>query len=152
MNVDKRLEKLYELIENDLLGNLMFSPNYISPYKVGTPAPFMPLTPRLALSSAQSRSKCCKEELQVCVICTPGSRPPHNLHALLSAREPGSYPFRCQPDEIQTRLQGSSALKASAEGSPEARPASAHIIDLTNSPTPSPGSRSPGKRPRLAWT
>ena len=56
VNVDKRLEKLYELIENDLLGNLMFSPNYISPYKVGTPAPFMPLTPRLALSSAQSRT------------------------------------------------------------------------------------------------
>lgn len=34
VNLDKRLEKLYELIENDLLGNLMFSPNYIAPYKV----------------------------------------------------------------------------------------------------------------------
>lgn len=34
VNLDKRLRKLYELIENDLMGSLMFSPNDIAPFKV----------------------------------------------------------------------------------------------------------------------
>lgn len=33
-NLDKRLENLYHLIENDILSKLMFSPNDISFYKV----------------------------------------------------------------------------------------------------------------------
>ena len=34
VNIDKRLVKLYDLIENDLLGCLQYSVNYIAPYKV----------------------------------------------------------------------------------------------------------------------
>lgn len=34
VNVDKRLQKLYELIENDLLGHINDQVVYISPYKV----------------------------------------------------------------------------------------------------------------------
>lgn len=33
VNIDQRLLKLYEVIENDLLGRLQFSANYIAPYK-----------------------------------------------------------------------------------------------------------------------
>ena len=33
-NLDKRLSKLYDLIENELLGPLVCSSNYISSYKV----------------------------------------------------------------------------------------------------------------------
>lgn len=34
VNVDKRLERLYELIENDLLGTIAEQSVYIAPYKV----------------------------------------------------------------------------------------------------------------------
>jgi hypothetical protein len=34
VNIDKRLEKLYELIENDLLGTITEQVVYIAPYKV----------------------------------------------------------------------------------------------------------------------
>ncbi len=34
INLDKRLFKLYDLIENELLGTLVCSSNYISSYKV----------------------------------------------------------------------------------------------------------------------
>jgi enamine deaminase RidA (YjgF/YER057c/UK114 family) len=34
VNVDKRLQKLYELIENDLLGRISHQMVYIAPYKV----------------------------------------------------------------------------------------------------------------------
>jgi len=34
VNLDKRLAKLYELIENDLLGSLKFTPANIASYKV----------------------------------------------------------------------------------------------------------------------
>ncbi|KAK9817712.1 hypothetical protein WJX72_001099 [[Myrmecia] bisecta] len=33
VNIDKRIVKMYELVENDLLGKLQFSVNYIAPYK-----------------------------------------------------------------------------------------------------------------------
>lgn len=33
VNIDTRLVKLYELVENDLLGALALSSHYISPYK-----------------------------------------------------------------------------------------------------------------------
>ena len=53
-------------------------------------------------------------------------------------------------------LQGCSSLKASVGGQTITMAAKDDeaigdnsIIDLTNSPTPSPGTRSPGKRPRL---
>jgi hypothetical protein len=39
VNIDKRLIKLYELIENDLLGRLQFSVSYIAPYGVSFPTP-----------------------------------------------------------------------------------------------------------------
>ena len=35
INLDKRIFKLYDLIENELLGGLVCSSNYISSYKVG---------------------------------------------------------------------------------------------------------------------
>lgn len=35
-NLDKRLFKLYDLIESDLLGPLVCSPNYISSYKASS--------------------------------------------------------------------------------------------------------------------
>ncbi len=35
VNLDKRLSKLYELIENELLGSLTFTPASIASYKVG---------------------------------------------------------------------------------------------------------------------
>ena len=38
-NLDKRLENLYHLIENDILSKLMFSPNDISYYKVSFSGP-----------------------------------------------------------------------------------------------------------------
>ena len=34
VNIDRRLSKLFDLIENDLLGRLQCSANYISPYPV----------------------------------------------------------------------------------------------------------------------
>lgn len=34
VNIDKRLIKLYELIENDLLGRLQYTVSYIAPYGV----------------------------------------------------------------------------------------------------------------------
>lgn len=34
INIDKRLTNLYQLIEDDLLGSLQFSTNYIAPYGV----------------------------------------------------------------------------------------------------------------------
>jgi hypothetical protein len=34
VNIDRRLSKLFDLIENDLLGRLQYSANYISPYPV----------------------------------------------------------------------------------------------------------------------
>lgn len=34
VNIDRRLIKLFELVENDLLGRLQCSANYISPYPV----------------------------------------------------------------------------------------------------------------------
>ena len=36
VNIDKRLTKLYDLLENDLLGGLQYSSNYIAPYKVSS--------------------------------------------------------------------------------------------------------------------
>ena len=36
VNIDKRLTKLYDLIENDILGSLQYGCNYIAPYKVRT--------------------------------------------------------------------------------------------------------------------
>ena len=39
VNLDKRLRKLYELIESDLLGSLVVSPNDIAPYRVRSPLP-----------------------------------------------------------------------------------------------------------------
>jgi hypothetical protein len=41
VNIDTRLVKLYELVENDLLGALALSSHYISPYKAraGRPRP-----------------------------------------------------------------------------------------------------------------
>lgn len=44
VNIDARLTKLYEVIENDLLGKLQFSANYISPYKVRPPCTFFTAT------------------------------------------------------------------------------------------------------------
>ena len=34
VNIDRRLVKLFELVENDLLGRLQCSANYIAPYPV----------------------------------------------------------------------------------------------------------------------
>ena len=34
VNIDKRLTKLYDLLENDLLGSLQIGIHYIAPYKV----------------------------------------------------------------------------------------------------------------------
>ncbi len=39
VNIDKRLTKLYDLIENDILGSLQFGCNYIAPYKVRAEVP-----------------------------------------------------------------------------------------------------------------
>ena len=38
VNIDRRLIKLFELVENDLLGRLQCSANYISPYPVCLPS------------------------------------------------------------------------------------------------------------------
>lgn len=38
VNIDRRLIKLFELVENDLLGRLQCSANYISPYPVRLPS------------------------------------------------------------------------------------------------------------------
>lgn len=48
VNIGSRLRKLYELIENDLLGRLQLSSNNISPYKVRRRRPPLPLTAHLA--------------------------------------------------------------------------------------------------------
>ena len=37
VNIDRRLAKLFELVENDLLGRLQCSANYIAPYPVRLP-------------------------------------------------------------------------------------------------------------------
>ena len=35
VGIDKRFVKMYDLIENELLGQLQFSASYVAPYKVG---------------------------------------------------------------------------------------------------------------------
>ena len=160
VNIDKRLTKLYDLIENDILGSLQYGCNYVAPYKVRTEV--LPTWTRCRPGSAPCSSsvnghfaletaRSLKFVPSSCADASSSCCPSGTCARLLHCTHQGSA-----SELAGHTLQGESMLRASVaqtvdlrESSPPpgsaaaagtsagaASPAPDDVVDLTSSPEP----------------